>query len=105
MPHFKDSSGALHFLDDAQFVHLLPAASKQLTQAEEAAHAATQTAAPTPTEVAAARKAQIQADLQSIDERKVRALTDALLHGDMTRLETLETQAAALRSELVTLSP
>lgn len=104
MPHFKDPSGALHFLDDARFVGLLPVGSVQLTQAEEDAHAASLTAPPSPAQLAAARKAQIQADLQGIDERKVRALTDALLHSDTTRLQALETQAAALRAELATLS-
>lgn len=57
-----------------------------------------------PAQLAARRKAQIQVDLQAIDERKVRALTDALLHSDTTRLQALETQAAALRAELATLS-
>lgn len=57
-----------------------------------------------PEQIAAARKVQIQADLKSIDDRKVRALTDALLNNDTSRLQSLETQAAALRLELAGLT-
>lgn len=49
------------------------------------------------------RIAQIKVELIAIDARKVRAVTDAVLLGDKTRLQALETQAAALRSELATL--
>lgn len=34
MPHFKDPAGKLHFLDDAEFINLLPAGSLQITDAE-----------------------------------------------------------------------
>ena len=34
MPHYKDTNNALHFLDDAQYEHLLPAGSVQITDEE-----------------------------------------------------------------------
>ena len=45
------------------------------------------------------RIAAIDAELTSIDIQKVRAISDALLTGDKTRLEQLETQAQGLRTE------
>lgn len=49
------------------------------------------------------RIAEIKQALAAIDDKKVRALTDAALIGDKTRLQALETQAATLRTELDTL--
>lgn len=37
MPFFKDKTGAIHFLDDASFAHLLPEGSVEITDAEAAA--------------------------------------------------------------------
>lgn len=34
MPHYKDTSGNLHFLDDAAFAHLLPPGCEEITDAE-----------------------------------------------------------------------
>lgn len=34
MPYFKDKTNGLHFLDDAEFVNLLPIGSVQITDAE-----------------------------------------------------------------------
>lgn len=34
MPHYKDQSNKIHFLDDASFAHLLPAGSVTITDAE-----------------------------------------------------------------------
>lgn len=59
--------------------------------------AASAPAAPNP------RIAEIKQALSAIDAKKVRALTDAQLTGDKSRLQTLETQAQALRSELANL--
>lgn len=50
-----------------------------------------------------ARATQIKATLLEIDLKKIRAITDAELTGDKTRLQALEAQAAALRTELSTL--
>lgn len=49
------------------------------------------------------RIAEIRSMLISIDQKKIRATTDAILGSDKTRLQALETQAAELRAELATL--
>lgn len=36
MPHYKSPDGSLHFLDSADFAHLIPLGSVQLTSIEEA---------------------------------------------------------------------
>lgn len=45
-------------------------------------------------------KFEIVAALAALDTKKVRALTDALLLNDKTRLTALESDAAALRAKL-----
>lgn len=44
--------------------------------------------------------ADINSQLRDIDTKKVRALTDGILTGNMTCLSELETHAAALRAQL-----
>lgn len=51
------------------------------------------------------RRDQILDALASLDRRKVRALTDAILAGDTVRLAALEAEAEALRGELRALDP
>lgn len=51
------------------------------------------------------RRDQILDALASLDRRKVRALTDAILAADTTRLAALEAEAEALRGELRALDP
>lgn len=34
MPHYKDTENKVHFIDDVQFEHFLPAGSVQITEAE-----------------------------------------------------------------------
>lgn len=55
---------------------------------------------PTAEQVADRRRADIKEQLVSLDVKKIRAITDALLDGDTTRLAALELQAQALRNEL-----
>lgn len=38
MPHYKDTEGKFHFLDDAAYEHLLPAGCVQIPAEEAAAH-------------------------------------------------------------------
>lgn len=45
--------------------------------------------------------APILAQLAEIDDKKTRAMTDALLNNDKTRLAALEAEAATLRGQLV----
>lgn len=52
---------------------------------------------PTPAEL----NAPIVAQLDEIDAKKIRALSDAILTGDNLRLQQLEAQAADLRAQLV----
>ena len=42
----------------------------------------------------------IIAQLLEIDQKKVRAITDAVLNGDLSRLQALEAAAIALRAQL-----
>lgn len=58
---------------------------------------------PTSSEIKQARSIEIAKSLAAISDQKIDALTTAVLTGDKTRLQTLETQAAALRTELATL--
>lgn len=51
------------------------------------------------------RRDQILDALASLDRRKVRALTDAILAADTTRLAALEAEAEALRGELRAIDP
>lgn len=54
MPHFKDLNGGLHFLDDAKFVHVLPAGAVPITDEEHAA-----LSAPPPIDPKVAAQAEI----------------------------------------------
>lgn len=50
------------------------------------------------------RRSEILAELASLDQKKIRALTDALLGHGNNRLIELEQQQATLRQELTTLT-
>jgi hypothetical protein len=52
---------------------------------------------PTPAEL----NAPIYAQLAAIDQKKIRALSDAIVKNDKKRLEDLELEAEALRAQLV----
>lgn len=58
---------------------------------------------PTSDDIKQARIVEINQALSSIASQKIDALTVAVLTGDKTSLQTLESQAAALRAELATL--
>ena len=58
---------------------------------------------PTSDDTKRARIVEINQALSDIARQKIDALTVAVLTGDKTSLQTLETQAAALRAELATL--
>lgn len=55
MPHYKDPSNGLHFLDSADFAHLLPAGCVEIPGEEAAALSAPP--ASTPEQIAAERTA------------------------------------------------
>lgn len=96
MPHYKDLSGNLHFLDSAEFEHLLPEGCVEITDAEADILA---NPPPTAEQVKATRTAEIKAALTGLDAKSIRPLRD----GDAARLADLEAQAEALRKELESL--
>ncbi len=66
MPYYKDTSNALHFLDDADFASILPDGSVEITDAEaHATQAATN--APTREALAAAERIWRDSELASTD--------------------------------------
>lgn len=96
MPYYKDLSNKLHFLDSADFEHLIPEGCIEITEAEVDILA---NPPPTAEQVKAARTAEIKAALAEIDVKSIRPLRD----GDTARLAELEAQAEALRKELSSL--
>ena len=93
MPHYKDLSNKLHFLDSAEFEHLLPAGCVEITEAEFLDLA---NPPPTAEQVKATRTAQIKAVLIELDSKSIRPLRE----GDADRVADLKAQAEALRKEL-----
>lgn len=59
---------------------------------------------PTPEQLKVREVAQIKAQLQAIDGKTPRAARDAILSGDKTRVQDLETQAEGLRQRLAQLA-
>ena len=66
MPYYKDSKNNLHFLDDAEFVYLLPADCVPITDEEAAALQAP--AAPTQEQIVATYEASVQVELDTFAE-------------------------------------
>ena len=62
MPHYKDQSGALHFLDSADFAYLLPAGCVEITDEEAEALSAP---LPTQAQIIAALEAAVQAHMDA----------------------------------------
>jgi hypothetical protein len=61
-------------------------------------------APPSDDQLKADRISVIDSSLDAIDKKKIRAMTDAILSGDNSRLKSLEAQALALRTERKTLT-
>lgn len=99
MPHYKDTNNSLHFIDDANFIHLLPSGCVEITD-EEANQIQIQNVPK------ANRANEIKAELNRIDSESIRALRALLIPSEMLndfeirKLQSLEQQAAALRAEL-----
>lgn len=102
--NYKAPDNSIHFIEP-EFAHLLPAGCVKITE-EEA-----QALQPKP-DLKAQRRAEISAALAKIDSdsaRPARAVAVALAAGqpapafDLTKLKTMETQAAALRTEAAAL--
>lgn len=86
--HHATADGTVEFTDaeQAQYETLNVPAAVAATQAANAK---------------AAQAAAILVALAAIDQKKVRAITDAVLAGDKTRLAALEAEAEALRAQLL----
>lgn len=56
-----------------------------------------------PAQLAAKRRLEILQELSRLDTKKIRAISDALLNGDSSFLQSVETSQEALRVELRTL--
>ena len=93
MPYYKDLSGKLHFLDSAEFEHLLPAGCVEITESEADAIA---NQPPTAEQVKATRTAEIKATLVELDFKSIRPLRE----GDAEMVASFKAQAEALRKEL-----
>lgn len=86
MPHYKDSEGHLHFLEDASFEYMLPPGCVRVPDSK----------VPN-THAEDAKKLQIIALESQITPRRIR---EALLSGDHSFIESIEAQIAALRTQL-----
>lgn len=99
MPHYKDTNNNLHFIDDASFAHYLPSGSIEIND-EEANQIRIKNLPK------ANRANEIKAELNRIDSESIRALRALLIPStmqnefDIRKLQSLEQQAAALRTEL-----
>lgn len=71
MPHYKNTSGSVYWLDSDNDRHLLPTDCVPITDAEADA-----LRAPTPEQIAAAERAATLAELVAIDLASIRALRE-----------------------------
>lgn len=94
MPHYKDPSGSLHFLQDAAFESLLPEGSVPISDEEVQS-----IRAPTAGELRAKKIADIKSKLNAIDLMRIRPIAE----GDSDFLSKLNAQALPLRAELAAL--
>lgn len=97
MPYYKDLSGKLHFLDSADFEHLLPEGCVEITEAEADAIA---NPPPTAEQIKATRTAQIKAALIELDFKSIRPLRE----GDAEMVASFKAQAESLRKQLESLA-
>ena len=93
MPHYKDTSGHLHFLESAEFEYLLPAGCLKLSDKDAAKLQAEQNK-PSAHDLI---RLQIIALESQQTPRRVR---EAALGLDNGWLKNLESEIAALRSQL-----
>ena len=92
MPYFKDKTGGVHFLDDANFKHMLPQGCIDITDAE-----AEILQTPPPPSADELVTQQIAALEASISERRKR---EAILGEDNGWLADADTKIKSLRAKL-----
>lgn len=95
MPSYKDTNGKLHFLDSADYKHLLPSGCVEITAAEVASIKAAELKANAPS----IRRAEIKA----LESTQGRALREAAIGipGALGRLQTIDAQITALRVQII----
>ena len=93
MPHYKDTSGNLHFIESAEFEYLLPVGCLKLSDKDAAKLQADQNK-PSAHDLI---RLQIIALESQITPRRIR---EALLSGDHSFIESIESQIAVLRNQL-----
>lgn len=95
MPNYKDTSNKVHFLDSAEFEHLLPVGCVAISDSEAALLSqAIDPNTPNP------RIVEIKAELVALDMKRIRPLAE----GDTEYLATINAQAVVLRAELAALT-
>ena len=92
MPYFKDKTGGVHFLDNADFKHMLPQGCIDITDAE-----AEILQTPPPPSADELVKRQITSLEATISERRQR---EAILGTDNGWLAGVNAQIATLRAQL-----
>lgn len=65
MPYFKDHQDKVHWLDSAEFAHLLPVGSAPITEAEVEA------LRQPPPETAEQKEARIKLEIEAIEQREI----------------------------------
>lgn len=95
MSHFIDTNGGLHWLDNDLDRGILLSDCVKITDAE-----AEELSKPSKAEINAQRKAEIFAELDTIDAKSIRPIRE----GDTVRLSDLDKQAQVLRDELKALA-
>lgn len=90
MPHYKDSEGHLHFIEDASFEYMLPPGCVQVQVSNIQ-------------QISATEKQTDEFNIQimnlesSITSRRIR---EAILSGDHSFIESVEAQIAEIRKQL-----
>lgn len=86
MPHYKDTENKLHWLDNAQYAHLLPAGSVQISDAEADA---LKPKPPAPT----------YAELRSAEYPDFRDYLDGIVKGDQAQVQTYIDACLAVKAK------
>lgn len=92
MIFYKDSNNTIHALDSIEFEHLLPTDCISITDGE-----AQELQSKTDVNTNIDRLAEIDATLTILDTKKIRAISDAILLKDTSKLEELEEESNKLR--------
>lgn len=98
MNYFKDNNNNIFAYDEEQVKQGFGSDLIEISESEKDL-----ILAPSEQQLKQNRINEIYFELDSIDKKKVRAVTDALINNDLTRLNQLENEADLLRQELKSL--